>query len=340
MTEPMNDPIPTQVQNGERGDQAEVAAQWAALERNLGAYLATMTAPDERDHLILELPHTGDEWLGGSLPYAQFAIFDEGRMIRAELTGDANLAPAYRLGEVAVHLLRTHGWLGNDTDTEDQDKHNWYREHPVGDAAEVAHLVVVGLRDAFGIAHPELLTHHAWGAAAAGIGVLGLCATADIPSDDPHAPAGSEGRAPARPAPSREAFQPSSRGELAELVAEVLRDRQGEEPVVDDDGDFVIHHAGQPLWIRMRTDQPAVEIFGRVVHEVRSKRGAAIELSVLNRDVMWVHWCLRDRAVWQSASVMGVPFVPWHLTSMLDVFVQALDETRDDLAFRLGAKVG
>ena len=119
----------------------------------------------------------------------------------------------------------------------------------------------------------------------------------------------------------------------------LLREKYEGEPTIDDDGDFVLHHLGQPVWVRVRRDQPAVEIMARVAHDVHSRRATAVEIGLLNRDNLWVRWTLRDRAVWQTLVLPGIPFVPRHLDAMLDVFLDAMTSTRDDLAYRTGAKV-
>ena len=119
----------------------------------------------------------------------------------------------------------------------------------------------------------------------------------------------------------------------------LLREKYEGEPTIDDDGDFVLHHLGQPVWVRVRADQPAVEIMARVAHDVHSRRATAVEIGLLNRDNLWVRWTLRDRTVWQTLVLPGSPFVPSHLDAMLDLFLEAMTSTRDDLAYRTGAKV-
>ena len=76
-----------------------------------------------------------------------------------------------------------------------------------------------------------------------------------------------------------------------------------------------------------------------MAHGVHSRRATAVELGLLNRDNLWVNWTLRDRTVWQTLVLPGFPFVPTHLDAMLDLFLEAMTETRDDLAYRVGAKV-
>ncbi|MDO8108334.1 hypothetical protein Q6348_14140 [Isoptericola sp. b441] len=135
------------------------------------------------------------------------------------------------------------------------------------------------------------------------------------------------------------AIMPADRDALARLVHDVVREQTGTDPTIDDDGDIALTHLSQPVWVRARHDQPAVEIFARIAHDVYSRRQAAVEIGLLNRDRTWVRWVLRDRAVWQQLTLPGAPFAPAVLTAMLTVFMETMDETRDDLALRLGATV-
>lgn len=305
------------------GETPELDSVWGVLETGLASYLATMVEPD---HLLVELTDPDPDGQGCP-PYAQFAALDDGRMLRGELTGNAYLTAPYELGEDACRQLRMMGWLGND-----EDGKNWYVERPVAAVHQTADEVIFALRHLFGVSHPELLTHQAWGPAADRADVLGLCATDDVPVEAKSAP-GCLVHSGAL------ALAPDGRDDLLRAVEVVLREKYGDEPVIDDDGDFVLHHLGQPVWVRVRGDQPAVEIMARVAHDVYSRRATAIELGLLNRDNLWARWTLRDRTVWQSIVVPGMPFAPMHLDAMLDVFFQAMTSSRDDLALRLRAKV-
>ena len=239
----------------------------------------------------------------------------------------AYLTPQYALGEDGREFFTMMGWHGDNNAAE-----NWFIERPVAGADEIANHVVWALRYYFGIAHPQLLTYQAWGPSCAGADVLGLCATDEVPSDEPHAPHRSiRGRESVL---SRLALKPVDRDDLLHIVQSVLREKYEGEPTIDDDGDFVLHHLGQPLWVRVRGDQPAVEIMARVAHDVHSRRATAVEIGLLNRDNLWVSWTLRDRTVWQALVLPGLPFVPTHLDAMLDLFLEAMAATRDDLAYR------
>jgi hypothetical protein len=317
-----NDPVP-----------AEIDAAWAAFEVALAGYLATMSDLDEGDHLLLEVTDPDPAGVAGCPPYAQFAAFGDGTMIRAEVSGDAHLRPQFRLGDGAPVWFTRMGWAGGaSADADEGEERNWYVVAPLDRVDEIARVVMETMRDRFGIVHPQLLTYQAWGPAADEAEFLGLCATGEVPLDEPQA-VGHE------PILGQLALQPSNRDELLGFVGAVLREKYEADPTVDDDGDFVLHHLGQPVWVRVRTDQPAVEIIARVAHDVHSRRATAVEIGLLNRDNLWVRWTLRERTVWQTLLLPASPFVPSHLDEMLDLYLAAMSETRDDLAYRTGAKV-
>lgn len=304
------------------GTTPELGQAWLDLRVGLASQLADMT--DEGDHLLVETPAGRGP---GCTPYAQFATFDEGMMMRAELSGNAYLSVAYRLDADACGALRMMGWLGND-----ELEGNWYVERPLADAPVMAATVVGALREVFGVAHPQLLTYNAFGPHAETAGAIGLSATEDVPAELP-----STG--PEIPTSMAMVLTPTDASELRDMAVMALRAAVGEAPPVDDDGDIVLTHLGQPVWVRARGDQPAIEIFARVAHSVYSRRATAIEIAVLNRNHTWTKWVLRDREVWMQITLPALPFVTGHLVSMVDLFFTAMDDTRDDLALRVGGQV-
>lgn len=148
-----NDPVP-----------AEVNADWAAFEVSLAGYLATMSDPDEGDHLLIEVTDPDPDGAAGCPPYAQFAACGDGKMIRAEISGDAYLRPQFRLGMDAAVWFTRKGWAGGaSADADEGEERNWYVFAPLDHSDEVARVVVEAMRDRFGMVHPQLLTYQAWG---------------------------------------------------------------------------------------------------------------------------------------------------------------------------------
>lgn len=318
-----------------------VDALWEEFEGSLAMYFSMMVDPDEGDHLLIELTDPDPDGDTGCPPYAQFAASGEGRKIRAEVSGNAYLREHFRLGTDAAGWFTRLGWEGGEQPAEDGDveERNWHIEMPVERAGEIATTVVQALRQHFGIPHPQLLTYQAWGPAAVEAEVLGLCATTDVPIDEPTATACTPADPEHKPVLGQLALEPADRDELLHLVGCLLSEKYEGEPTLDADSDFELHHLGQPVWVRVRTDQPAVEIMARVAHGVHSRRATAVEIGLLNRDSAWVKWDQRDRTVWQTLLLPGIPFVPRHLDAMLDVFLDTMASTRDDLAYRTGASV-
>ena len=292
----------------------EVHAAWTVLRSRLTDHLMRMS--DDGDHLLVELP---DGHGPGCTPYAQFAGFGGGSMIRAELSSNVYLAPAHQLDAESCGSLQLMGWLGGD-----EPASNWYLERPRGDAALVATMVVGALQAIFGVEHPQLLTYDAFGPNAGSAEELGLTATEDVPIES---------------APQPMALAPNSRHELIEMVGATLSAHLGERPPFLPEGSFVLTHLGQTVRVLVRDDQPAVEILARVTHGVHSRRATAAEIAVLNRRHMWTQWVLRDREVWMRLPMPALPFVPQHLVSMLDIYLEAMAQTRNDLAFRTGGRV-
>lgn len=105
-------------------------------------------------------------------------------MLRAELSGNAFLAPAHGLDEEASQSLRMMGWHGND-DVE----RNWFLECPIGHAPIAAAMVVGALAEVFGIGHPQLLTYDAFGPHSVTAAGLGLEATDEVPAEAAAGPA-------------------------------------------------------------------------------------------------------------------------------------------------------
>lgn len=305
----------------------ELDALWEQFEDGLTAHLATMTDPAEVDHLRIELADPDPDGEEGCPPYAQFAAFGDGRMIRAEVSGNAYLLPQYRLGDEGCEFFAGVGWVGNLAHG-DIEERNWSIERPVCGVDEIANHVTWSLRYYFGIAHPQLLTYEAWGPAAEGAASLGLCASDDVPL---------AGLSTTASPPLVQ--MATDRDDLVAFVGAVLRNKYEGEPTLDGDGDFVLDHMGQPVWVRVHADQPAVAVMARVAHNVHSRRATAVEIGLLNRDNLWTRWTLRDRTVWQTLMLPGLPFVPSHLDAMLDLFFEAMTATRDDLAYRTGARV-
>ncbi|MCX4093055.1 TY-Chap domain-containing protein [Nocardia sp. alder85J] len=92
--------------------------------------------------------------------FAQFAQLDD--KLAAQLTGDANLTGGRPPAVDHRQRLIDVGWQTPDP----TDSDNWWVElpWPVTSALyrQLATMVVIGLRDAFGVAEPAQLAYRAW----------------------------------------------------------------------------------------------------------------------------------------------------------------------------------
>ena len=132
---------------------------------------------------------------------------------------------------------------------------------------------------------------------------------------------------------------PENRDELVRMVGTYLYSKFDCQVVLDNDGDYVVQHMGQKVWISVRPDAPVVMIFARVAHDVYSRRSTEVELGILNRRHIGNKWSLTERNIWQEISMVALPFVPFQFSMTLDTFLEAMTSTCDDLAYRTGAKV-
>src|SRR3546814_7136255 len=69
------------------------------------------------------------------------------------------------------------------------------------------------------------------------------------------------------------------------------------------------------IYVRVSPGMPMVEILTRLAHDVRSRRQAALEVSVLNRTHPMVKFLLHDRSVLLVLSIPAMPFAHHHLRS-------------------------
>lgn len=307
----------------DRGGQLSEAAAWDDFADSLAAYLGTMEADD--DHLIVQTPDGADD--EGAAPYAQFCVAGAG-WIRAEVSSNAYLADPFKLTDRQVEMMvESLGWrLPEDPD----EGRNFVVEKSVEDVETIALLVREVLEDVFGIPHPTLMSAHAWGPAAVGVEVLGIPASSDVATDIVDTDVA--------PPFEESVIEPTSYDHLVELVRSFLTDYLDEEPVQDDDGDFVIPHDGVPVFVRARPDQAMIDVFARVVHNVRGRRQAAVELAVLNRDHALAKFVLNNRSIYLVINVPAMPFVPTHLRMCLPGFFDLVDGVRGDLALRTSGR--
>lgn len=298
---------------------------WTRFGMELEGVLGSMAATGDR--LTLDLPGVADA--SGAAPRARFAVQSTrgGPYLRAEIRGDAQLAPRFALGVAGERELYGNGWRA--VRELDGRASLWTRRLGCGDEARALGPQLVSvLRDHSAVIRPEFLSMTVDGpAAASALGLSLVVGGAEVLHELPTA-AGTPLLDASTP------VSPENRGQMVALVREAVTGWLGEETKVDDDGDVLVMRDESWMWVHAMPEQPGVELSSCVVSGVADRRAAAVELALLNRNSRWLNWILRDDDIWQIAHIPGAPFVPSHLTKMMDVFMDALVAVTPDLTLR------
>ncbi|WP_446664151.1 T3SS (YopN, CesT) and YbjN peptide-binding chaperone 1 [Flexivirga sp. B27] len=171
---------------------------------------------------------------------------------------------------------------------------------------------------------PQLLTVTAKGAAAAGLGILGLAVRGTVPATDD----GDDVTA---------LFTKTREQALGALLAH-LRSAYDEDLELDEDDDIPLLINGVRLWAGVTPGKPAIILFTRVVDNAHSRRQACVDVNVLNRKELWSRWVVRDHSVWQQLTMPATIFQPEVFDDLLRLFVSDYRSTQVDLADRLGGQ--
>jgi hypothetical protein len=290
---------------------------WAAFRRRLADHVAAMT---DDDILIVETERATaapvPDDLGGAEPYVQFLGYGDG-WVRAEVSSNAWLRPDRLLDPAQIDALLALGWSAPD----DEDDDNFADDALTCEADRLAVMAVAALRDVFGVQHPAFLQ-------ADGL-ELEHGTTRYVEHDpDPHATTDEAA-----------ATRPADRDELVALVDSALTPVFGHEPHHDDDGDIPVSAGTATVFVRVREDMPAVEIFCRVVHGVEDHAAALFEVNELNNEHGLISFAVVADAVMADILVPALPFAPAHLRDMLEVMCGSVDRVAPVLAQRVGGRV-
>lgn len=293
---------------------------WARFQDRLIHHLTAMA---DADVLVVstEGPLDPDDATG---PHIRFHV-RAGDTVRAEASGNASLAGEHRLSPVDAQRLLELGWVapgGTPPDEHDPGSTSFSIEAP---RALVELLVVQAtrsLREVYAVPHPALLDPPELG--------LGLSVTTE-PSGTADEPGG------AGSVEEWEARRPADRDELGEMVAASLRPRFGGTVHRDDDGDIPVHEGSAVVFVRV-LEEPVVQLFSFVVQDVGDKDRARDEVEDLNRDSRFLRYHLSGDTVFAVAELPAMPFVPRHLTEILETMATTLDCLDDSLAQRIGGR--
>ena len=128
------------------------------------------------------------------------------------------------------------------------------------------------------------------------------------------------------------------RDELRGLVDRAVGRVYGEPVKHDSDGDVPIMLGESVLFVIVSDDEPIIELFAELVHDVTDREAADREVAVLNRDLMFGTCLVLDDRVLLRHRLCGLPFVPAQFRMVLGRICGDLDRIAGDLATRVGGR--
>jgi hypothetical protein len=302
------------------GLDEQVEDEWQGFRTRLADRLAGL---EDDEILLLEVVTGVDEIeVLGATPYLQFRGWGDG-MVRAEAVSNVFLADGFELSEEQEDDLERIGWNPEDYDAECEPvrgRENFWIDTQRACADWLAVISVRALREVYGCLHPAFLE---------------VTASDD---DEPLVPPAPEPE-PAAPEEPEEAFaqMPHDREHLQAIVdaaLEVMFEDGAAEH--DDDGDLPIRCGQSVVFVLVRDDRPAVEIFAEVVVGLSDTEAVADELDRLNRHDPDRQFFRRGERVVARQLINAWPFAPDQLRLCVQLFCDGLDELAAELVERIG----
>lgn len=301
---------------------AATEAAWRRFRGRLADHVAAMT---DKDVLVVECESVLDEEDddpdgAGAVPYVQLLAFGDDR-VRAEAVSNHYLHPELALTREQQEQMLALGWEepGDEPGTENYGVVCERRE-----ADRVAVLLVRTLHEVFAVPHPAFLDAGRLavdGPAAGGLDPGAAAATGEDPDEGP------------------EEFTalPRGRAHLRDLVDEAL------EPVLstlehDEDGDVPIVAGRSLVYVRVRGDRPAVQLYAEIVLEPADADRLLVELALLNRQHPRWQFVEHDGVVIMREELAALPFSSLHLRCALHAFLADVDRIAADLVARVGGR--
>ncbi|NLD76012.1 MAG: hypothetical protein GX643_05030, partial [Acidimicrobiales bacterium] len=277
----------------------DVERAWEQFTEALGGALAQF-GPES----ILIIDTAADD--DAATPFVQFAGLDDDRGVRMEVSDDKFLDPAHHLGDDGHEQLRALGFTAPHGD----EHPNPYLDREGEGIGELATIAARVLREVIGVAHPSQLQ------------------------------SGGPGSPDAELDPSLlVAVQAQGADHLRQLVDEALTPLFDGPPPHDADGDIPVVAGSSLVFVRVRPNQPVIELFSILVQNVANPQQAAIETTILNRDADFIRYLVAGDRILARVCVPAFPFLPIQLRWMLGEMARTLDEVDDDLALRVGGTV-
>lgn len=296
---------------------ASIEAEWTAFRGRLADAIAALN--DDRV-IVVGLGSLGDHGpSNGAAPYVQFIGWG-GELVRAEVSSNVYLDPAYALEIEAYDEMHELGWgmptYGEDEES-DHGSANFWLDGQTREADRLAWMGVGALREVFGCVHPSFLTRS------------GMDEESPAPVVEPIQ----------EPDEERVVVFAKDRDELHAHVVTALQVLLDEPEVkVDADGDVPIRTGRSVMFVRVLEQRPAIDVFAQIVLGPTDRERLAVELDILNRTHPLATFYTDGHAVVMSHRMMATPFVPMQLRIVVDRLLDDLDQIATTLAQRVGGR--
>ena len=96
--------------------------------------------------------------------------------------------------------------------------------------------------------------------------------------------------------------------------------------------------AGHMTWLTLVPGKPVVRIFALPVWGIKSRRAAAREVEILNRDSELIRYHLSGDRLQADLDFAAGPFVPRHLAECVSAFQSTITKVKVDFAARTGGR--
>lgn len=291
--------------------EAEVEQAWRELR---GLIADTLDAADEAGLVLRFLLRETDPDVA-CVPLV--VVHRDHSDLVVEVLANPFVEPAWRVSRSGLsHLCRRLGFGTPDPDT------GCYTRVYTPDRVDMlaAHAVWV-LREGRGVAHPSLLE------------VEGL------PLAEPPVDVVDTGDATRRTRrhTHRRIIVPTSPDHLTSLVEAILTDLAGDLLLgPDEDGDFAVPVGQSVIYVRVRTDRPAVQVFSVVSVGIQDLEAAHREAALLNTHSTGMVFKVVGTTLQVWSETPAAPFVPPHLLGQVDLLGDFLRERDAEIADRVG----
>ncbi|MCW2866198.1 MAG: hypothetical protein JWR20_386 [Marmoricola sp.] len=286
--------------------EESVERAWVRFEADLAARVRAVQAAGDVQPAGVQPVTVSAESAGASEPHLRLALWDD--EVAVEIGTDVFLRDDDALDEVQRAALLALGWSAPDG----VDHPTWWCDVEIGELDAVLSLVTSTLRGVFDVVDPAFLD----------------VAPHPVPV------------AAAEPDPDDLVLGfPTTTGEMAVLVTQVLQGAYGEGIVRDADGDFPIWTGTVPVWITAMGPRRALRFFSHVVIEVGNLAQAKIEVEILNRRTPLLKFHLAGDVLIASYELPASPFIGPTVMGTLDEIADTLDDLAQDLADRVGGRL-